>query len=136
MRQLIKNKKGGTYVELVVAVLVIVFTLVLIVSVWSAAMLKQEMRYICQELINTATVSGCIGSEVESRFAELCEEAGFTPEITWEVTYYDATTKKVQLGETIRCTLNHAITLQGFGSFTLPFSVTVTKSGLSRVYWK
>ena len=136
MRRLLKSKSGGTYVEMVVAVLVIVFILVLIVSVWSAAMLKQEMRYICQELINTATVSGRIGNEVETRFAELCDEAGFTPNITWETTYYESTSKKVQLGQTIKCTLSHEITLQGFGTFTLPFSVTVSKSGLSRVYWK
>ncbi len=134
--KIINNRKGSGYIELVIAVLVIVFLLVLAVSVWSAAMLKQEMRYICQELIDTATISGRIGSEVDARFNELCAEAGFTPEITWEASYYDATTKRIQLGDTIQCTLSHEITLQGFGSFTLPFPVTVTKSGLSRVYWK
>ena len=66
----------------------------------------------------------------------ICEETGITPKVTWNTTYYNATKKQVQLGEIITCTLTHEITLQGFGTFTLPFSVTVTQSGLSRVYWK
>ena len=94
------------------------------------------MRYLCEELIATATSTGKVGEEVEQRFAELCEETGITPTVTWNTTYYNATGKQVQLGEIITCTLTHEITLQGFGTFTLPFSITVTQSGLSRVYWQ
>ena len=133
---MLKDKRGDGYIELVVAVLVAVFILVLIISVWSAITLKQDMRYMCQELVSTATVSGRIGPEVEARFEELCQEVGFTPEITWAVTYCDSSGKKVQLGEIISCTLTHEMMLQGFGTFRLPFTVTVTRSGLSRVYWK
>ncbi len=136
MKKILTNKQGDGYIELAVAVLVIVFVLVLIISVWSAITLKQDMRYMCQELIDTAVAAGQIGTETDARFEELCDEAGFTPTITWSATYYDAGTKKVQLGDTITCTLTHEIALQGFGTFTLPFSVTVTRSGLSRVYWK
>ena len=96
----------------------------------------ESMRYMCEALIATATSTGKVGEEVEQRFAELCEETGITPTVTWNTTYYNATKKQVQLGEIITCTLTHEITLQGFGTFTLPFSVTVTQSGLSRVYWK
>ena len=106
------------------------------ISLWSAITLKQDMRYMCEELIATATSTGKVGEEVEQRFAELCEETGITPTVTWNTTYYNAAKKQVQLGEIITCTLTHEITLQGFGTFTLPFSVTVTQSGLSRVYWK
>ena len=83
----------------------------------------------CEELIATATATGKVGEEMEQRFAELCEETGITPAVTWNTTYYNATGKQVQLGEIITCTLTHEITLQGFGTFTLPFSVTVTQWG-------
>ena len=128
MKRIMKSTRGEGYIDLAVAVLVLVFVLVIAISLWSAITLKQDMRYMCEELIATATSTGKVGEEVEQRFAELCEETG--------ITYYNATKKQVQLGEIITCTLTHEITLQGFGTFTLPFSVTVTQSGLSRVYWK
>ena len=116
IKRIMKSTRGEGYIDLAVAVLVLVFVLVIAISLWSAITLKQDMRYMCEELIATATSTGKVGEEVQQRFAELCEET--------------------QLGEIITCTLTHEITLQGFGTFTLPFSVTVTQSGLSRVYWK
>lgn len=136
MKRIMKSTRGEGYIDLAVAVLVLVFVLVIAISLWSAITLKQDMRYMCEELIATATSTGKVGEEVEQRFAELCEETGITPTVTWNTTYYNATGKQVQLGEIITCTLTHEIALQGFGTFTLPFSVTVTQSGLSRVYWK
>lgn len=136
MKRIMKSTRGEGYIDLAVAVLVLVFVLVIAISLWSAITLKQDMRYMCEELIATATSTGKVGEEVEQRFAELCEETGITPTVTWNTTYYNAAKKQVQLGEIITCTLTHEITLQGFGTFTLPLSVTVTQSGLSRVYWK
>lgn len=52
------------------------------ISLWSAITLKQDMRYMCEELIATATSTGKVGEEVEQRFAELCEETGITPAVT------------------------------------------------------
>ena len=124
MKRIMKSTRGEGYIDLAVAVLVLVFVLVIAISLWSAITLKQDMRYMCEELIATATSTGKVGEEVEQRFAELCEETGITPTVTWNTTYYNATKKQVQLGEIITCTLTHEITLQGFGTFTLPFSVT------------
>ncbi len=136
MKKILKSKNGEGYIDLAVAVLVLVFILVVAISLWSAITLKQDMRYMCEELIETATSTGKIGDEVNRRFAELCSETGITPTVSWNATYYNAAKKQVQLGDTITCTISHEITLQGFGEFTLPFTVTVTQSGLSRVYWK
>lgn len=124
MKRIMKSTRGEGYIDLAVAVLVLVFVLVIAISLWSAITLKQDMRYMCEELIATATSTGKVGEEVEQRFAELCEETGITPTVSWNTTYYNATKKQVQLGEIITCTLTHEITLQGFGTFTLPFSVT------------
>lgn len=136
MKNVLKNKRAEGYIDVAVAVLVIAFVLVLIISVWSMINLKQDMRYMCEELLETATVSGKVGDEVDKRFEELCAELGFEPTVNFNAVYYDSHTGKVQLGDVITCTLTHEVVLPGFGGFKLPFEVSVTLSGLSRVYWK
>lgn len=136
MLKTLKNKKAEGYIDVAVAVLVIAFVLILIISIWSMITLKQDMTYMARELVEAATVSGRIGPEVEARFAELCAESGFTPTVSFSATYFDPITGKVQLGEVISVTLTTEMILPGFGGFELPFDVSVTQSGLSRVYWK
>ena len=136
MLKTLKNKKAEGYIDVAVAVLVIAFVLILIISIWSMITLKQDMTYMARELVEAATVSGRIGPEVEARFAELCAESGFTPTASFSATYFDPITGNVQLGEVISVTLTTEMILPGFGGFELPFDVSVTQSGLSRMYWK
>ena len=136
MFKTLKNKKAEGYIDVAVAVLVTAFVISLIFSIWSMVTLKQDMMYLCGELLQTATVSGRVGPEVEARFSELCTEVGFTPTVSYSATYFDYSTGKVQLGDVITVTLTAPMMLSGFRGFELPFEVTVTQSGLSRVYWK
>ena len=136
MLKTLKNKKAEGYIDVAVAVLVIAFVLILMISIWSMVTLKQDMTYMARELVEAATVSGRIGPEVEARFAELCAESGFTPTVSFSAMYFDPITGKVQLGEVISVTLTTEMILPGFGGFELPFDISVTQSGLSRVYWK
>ena len=136
MLKTLKNKKAEGYIDVAVAVLVIAFVLILMISIWSMITLKQDMTYMARELVEAATVSGRIGPEVEARFAELCAESGVTPTVAFSATYFDPITGKVQLGEVISVTLTTEMILPGFGGFELPFDISVTQSGLSRVYWK
>ena len=55
---------------------------------------------------------------------------------TYVQTKFDYATGKVQLGDVISVTLTTEMILPGFGGFELPFDVSVTQSGLSRMYWK
>ena len=77
MKRIMKSTRGEGYIDLAVAVLVLVFVLVIAISLWSAITLKQDMRYMCEELIATATSTGKVGEEVEQRFAELCEDGHY-----------------------------------------------------------
>ena len=70
-KHILNNCRGESYIDLAVAVLVFVSMLVLAISLWSAVTLKQDMRYMAQELIDTATVSGQIGPDVNDRCTEL-----------------------------------------------------------------
>ena len=136
MRKVLRNKRGEGYIDVAVAVLVIVFVLVFAVSIFQMITLKQDMKYMCKELVEVATVTGKVGTEVEQRYRELCAETGITPTVSFSAVYYETSSGKVQLGDTITCHLTYNATLQGFGDFKLPFDITVTESGLSRIYWK
>ena len=135
MLKTLKSKKAEGYIDVAVAVLVIAFVIALVFSIWSMVTLKQDMAYMCSELLEVVTVTGQIGPEAEARFDELCAEVGFTT-VQYSASYFDPATGKVQLGDVITVTLTTAMILPGFGGFELPFDVSVTKSGLSRMYWK
>ncbi len=136
MIKALKNRKAEGYIDVAIAVLVIVFLLVLALSVFKLVTLKQDMKYMCEELVKTATLNGKVGDEVEERFEELCVETGVRPRLTITATYFNATTKTVQLGDTITVKLTYETSFAGFGDFELPFEVSVSSSGLSRIYWK
>lgn len=130
------NKRGEGYIDVAVAVLVIAFVLVFAISIFSMVTLKQDLNYMCSELVECASVNGGVTEEVEQRFRELCIETGLSPEVSFSATYFDASTGKVQLGDSITCYLSCALTLPGFGGYEFPINATAQESGLSRIYWK
>lgn len=132
----LNNRKGEGYIEVAVAVLVIAFALLFTVSIFSMITLKQDLNYMCRELVEAATVSGGVTDAVHQRYEELCGETGLRPTVCYSAAYFDRATGKVQLGDSISCTLTAALTLPGFGGVPFPVALEATESGLSRVYWK
>ena len=61
MIKILKSKKAEGYIDIAVAVLIITFVLILALSIWSMVTLKQDMNYMCSELLDTATVTGKVG---------------------------------------------------------------------------
>lgn len=136
MKKFLNNKRGEGYIDIVVTVLVIAFVLVFAIGIFSVITAKQDLKYMCSELVESASVNGGITVEVEQRYRELCAETGITPTVQFSATFYDSASGKVQLGDTITCMLTYDATLPGFGGFIFPLRVGATESGLSRVYWK
>ena len=66
----LRTKRAEGYVDVAVAVLVVSFLLVLLVSVFGLVSKKQDLRYMASELIDAATVSGSVGQEVQKRYAQ------------------------------------------------------------------
>ena len=126
----LQNKRAEGYIDVAVAVLVIVFLLVFSVGIFSKIAVKQDLSHMCHELVEVATTSGRIGPEVQARYEQLCKEAGIRPTMTFTATYFDSSSGKVQLGDVITCKLTYSTELIGFGGFSLPFDVEVTESGL------
>ena len=136
MLKKLQNKKAEGYIDVAVAVLVIVFLLVFSVGIFSKIAVKQDLSHMCSELVEVATTSGRVGPAVQARYGQLCEEAGIRPTMTFTATYFDSSSGKVQLGDVITCKLTYSTELIGFAAFYLPIDVEVSESGLSRIYWK
>ena len=130
------NKKGEGYVDVVVAVLVISFLLILLVGVFGLIHQKQTLKQMADQVVEVAAINGCVEGEAMERFNALCENMGITPEITFEADYYDENEGKVQLGDIISCTLTMESSLLGFGGELFPVELTVTSCGVSQVYWR
>ena len=135
MKQL-TNKRAEGYIDVAVTVLVVSFLLILMVSVFGAVSQKQDLKYMCSELVEMATTTGKIGDEVQERYEALCEETGINPTVSFSTVYFDEDSGKVQFGEVISCTLTVESGLPGFGGEFFAFTMTDTESGLSQIYWK
>ena len=130
------NKRAEGYVDVAVAVLVISFLLILLVSVFGVIHQKQTLNQMAEQIVEIASINGCVDDEVMERYEQLCEQTGLTPTMTFEATYFDEDTGKVQLGDVISCTLTMDSSLIGFGGELFPINMTVTASGVSQVYWR
>ena len=130
------NKRAEGYVDVAVAVLVISFLLILLVSVFGVIHQKQTLNQMAEQIVEIASINGCVDNEVMERYEQLCEQTGLTPTMTFEATYFDEDTGKVQLGDVISCTLTMETSLIGFGGELFPIDMTVNASGVSQVYWR
>jgi hypothetical protein len=136
MKKRICNNRAEGYIDVAVTVLVVSFLLILMVSVFGAVSQKQDLKYMCSELVEMATTTGKIGDEVQARYDTLCEETGMNPTVSFSTVYFDEDSGKVQFGEVISCTLTVESGLPGFGGELFAFTMTATESGLSQIYWK
>lgn len=110
--------------------------IVLSLNVFSFLTVKQDMDYFAKEMIYSASAYGKTIGEVINRNTELVAETGLNPTITWQTTYFNASAKTVQLGNTITVTFSYRTYVKGFGVFRIPIMLTAKHSGLSQKYWK
>jgi hypothetical protein len=136
IKRIFKSDRGEGYIDVVVGVLVSMMLIVLSLNVFSFLTVKQDMDYFAKEMIFSATTYGKTTNEVSTRYNELVSETGLAPTVTWQTTYFNASDKTVQYGNTIIVTLTFSSYLKGFGVFKLPITLTAKYSGLSQKYWK
>jgi hypothetical protein len=136
IKSILKSKRGDGYIDVVVSVLISMMLIVLSLNVFSFLTVKQDMDYFAKEMIYSAAANGKTTGEVSTRYNELVAETGLNPSVTWQTTYFNASDKTVQLGDTITVTLTYNTYMQGFGVFQIPVTLTAKHSGLSQKYWK
>jgi len=131
------NNKGEGYIDTVVIVLSSMMVIVLALNIFSFLTLKQDLDYFAKEMIDVATTYGRTGEEANIRYSALCNELGISPSIDYNGTdYFNSSTGKVQLGDTIIVTLTYETHVRGLGMFKIPVTLTAKHSGLSQKYWK
>lgn len=137
MLKSLRNRKGEGYIDTVIAVLVSMMLIVFALNVFSFFTLKQDLDYFAKEMLYSATTSGRTTNEVSVRYVALCEELGFSPSYSYAGTdYYNASTGKVQLGDTVIVTITYNTYVKGLGVFKVPITIKACHSGLSQMYWK
>ena len=113
MKRLLKDKRGEGFVDVCVLVLAIAMVLALVVR------------------IATAEINGQVGSATSAKAADLRDQTGLDPNISW------SDTGKIQLGNEVEVTLTTTVNIGLFGEFaSFPVTLTAKASGTSEVYWK
>ena len=119
MRRLLKEKRGEGFVDVCVLVLSVALVLALVVRIAPVFVAKQNLDVFADELVRTAEINGRVGSATSAKAADLREETGLDPDISW------SDTGKIQLGNEVTVTLTTTVNLGLFGEFA-SFPVTLT----------
>ena len=131
------RKRGEGYVDVCVGVIVFVMILVIAVNIFSFVSLRIDMDQIADELLETATFTGCFGTEFIDRADELSEQYGLDfVVIPGADEFFNSTFQRVQLGHSMSVTVQVKTAIKGLGAFSIPVTLSVTRSGLSQKYWK
>lgn len=128
--KLLRSRRGEGYVDVIVAVLVIMLFVALAVKVFPAFIAKNQLDTFAAELVREAEIAGRVGGETTAKASQLRAQIGIDPAISW------SRTGNIQLNTevTVTLTLRHDIGFFNFGSF--PVTLTSKAAGKSEVYWK
>jgi hypothetical protein len=128
--KLLKSRRGEGYVDVIVAVLVIMLCVAFAIKVFPVFIAKNQLDTFAAELVREAEIAGRVGSETTARANKLKEDIGIDPAISW------CKTGNIQLNTevTVTLTLQYDIGFFGFGSF--PITLTSKATGKSEVYHK
>lgn len=131
VKRLLKDKRGEGFVDVCVLVLAIAMVLALVVRIAPVFVAKQNLDVFADELVRTAEINGQVGSATNAKAADLREQTGLDPNISW------SDTGKIQLGNEVEVTLTTTVNIGLFGEFaSFPVTLTAKASGTSEVYWK
>ena len=109
MKRLLKDKRGEGFVDVCVLVLAIAMVLALVVRIAPVFVAKQNLDVFADELVRTAEINGQVGSATSAKAADLREQTGLDPNISW------SDTGKIQLGNEVEVTLTTTVNIGLFG---------------------
>lgn len=131
LKQVLKDKCGEGYIDVVVMVLCVFLVLALSMKLLPVFITKQQLDTFATELCREAEISGRVGTETSRRAAVLTERTGLSPNIEW------SDNGRIHLNEEVTVRLMYRYDLGLFGSFgSFPVTLRAEASGKSEVYWK
>jgi len=125
-----QSKRAEGYVDVVVAVIVIMLFVALAVHVFPVFIAKNQLDTFAAELVREAEIAGRVGGETAAKANQLKTNIGIDPTISW------SKTGNIQIDTefTLTLTIQYDIGFFGFGSF--PITLTSKATGKSEVYYK
>lgn len=134
MRKFLKrfcSTKGEGYIDVSVAVLVIMILLVAVIKIAPVFITKMTLNNYASELCREAEIAGRVGAETTSRLDRLNEShPDLNPTVTW------SKTGNIQIGETFTVTVSATYDFSFFVFNSDPITITATAQGTSEVFWK
>ena len=127
------NRKGETYVDVAVLIMIVAFVLIFSVNMISVVVLAQNLKTMADQIADYATAQGT--TDVDSYVSDLKEKSGIDFDCSFSGTQY-LSGQKVQLGDKIEVRLTHRVSILGFGNSIFPVTIRAASGGISQVYWK
>lgn len=127
------NRKGETYVDVAVLIMIVAFVLIFSVNMISVVVLAQNLKTMADQIADYATAQGT--TDVDSYVSDLKEKSGIDFACSFSGTQY-LSGQKVQLGDEIEVRLTHRVSILGFGNSIFPVTIRAASGGISQVYWK
>ena len=127
------NRKGETYVDVAVLIMIVAFVLIFSVNMISVVVLAQNLKTMADQIADYTTAQGT--TDVDSYVSDLKEKSGIDFACSFSGTQY-LSGQKVQLGDEIEVRLTHRVCILGFGNSIFPVTIRAASGGISQVYWK
>lgn len=127
---ILKNKKGEGYIDIVIVVFVVMLMIALATSVLPIFIKKAKLDTFTDEVVRYAEIEGRIGTQTKAKINQMKNDTGLNLTAEW------STSGKIQLNNefSLELTLETDIGFFSFGSF--PIILTSKATGRSEVYWK
>jgi len=130
--KILKERRGEGYIDTVIGMLCIMLIIVFSIRLFPVFTAKQQLDTFANELVRQAEIVG--STNISDRIAELKEQTGLDPAITWDCDYYSG--NRVQLNSRITVTLTHTADIGFFTFGSFPIELTAKATGRSEVYYK
>ncbi len=134
MRKLLKRLKstsGEGYIDVSVAVLVVMILLVAVIKIAPVFITKMTINNYANELCREAEIAGRIGTETNARLERLNEShPDLNPTVTW------SESGNIQIGRTFTVTVSTTYDFSFFVFNSTPITISATAEGTSEVFWK
>ena len=127
------NRKGETYVDVAVLIMIVAFVLIFSVNMISVVVLAQNLKTMADQIADYATAQGT--TDVDSYVSDLKEKSCIDFDCSFSGTQY-LSGQKVQLGDEIEVRLTYRVSILGFGNSIFPVTIRAASGGISQVYWK
>lgn len=127
----LKSTRGEGYIDVAVAFLVIMITLVAVIKITPVFITKMTLNNYANELCREAEIAGRVGEETDARLERLNESnPTLNPTVTW------SETGKIQLGNTFSVSVSAEYDFSFFVFSNRPVTLTSIAEGTSEVFWK